>query len=499
VTKKSIIIVGAGIGGLATGCYAQMNGYDSQIFEQHSRPGGLAATWKRKDYHIDGGIHFLSGHKPEIAFYNILKEVGVNTNDFIDMRTYTRFVDEKLGLSIDITNDLDKLHRDLLELSPEDRKTVDSLIAATRKVSKTDLSILGFEKPAELRGRKDALKDAWAVKGIWRYFSGKYNKSIQETVKNVHHPFLRDLLQKLFLPTVPYWFILMILAMVTTNQMCLLSKGAYEFAKSMEEHYFSLSGKITYSNGVKEILVENGKAWGVQLEDGQIAKSDYVISAADGYHTIFELLQGRYVDETIRKRYTEMQVLPPIIIISFGVTKEFQHEPWLIMVQLEEPIAIESQKTHDIFIRIFNYSSYFAPPGKTVIQVMFDTTWDFWKGISEKGGDYNEMKDKFAQEVVKRLEKHFPGIMQTIEVTDVATPLTFWRYTRSYQGTIMGWLPSGKNMWKQPQRVLPDLTNFYLAGQWAMSMGGVPPAIFSGRHVIQLICKKDSKRFTTTH
>ena len=57
-----MIIIGAGIAGLATGVYAQMNGYESVIYEHHSKAGGLAAAWKRKAYLIDGGIHFLIGH-----------------------------------------------------------------------------------------------------------------------------------------------------------------------------------------------------------------------------------------------------------------------------------------------------------------------------------------------------------------------------------------------------------------------------------------------------
>jgi len=54
-----MIIIGAGLAGLSTGCYAQMNGYESRIFEHHTKPGGVAAVWKRGDYLIDGGIHFL--------------------------------------------------------------------------------------------------------------------------------------------------------------------------------------------------------------------------------------------------------------------------------------------------------------------------------------------------------------------------------------------------------------------------------------------------------
>ena len=55
--EKSIIIIGAGIAGLSAGCYGQMNGYRTQIFEMGTKPGGLCTSWKRKGYTIDGCIH----------------------------------------------------------------------------------------------------------------------------------------------------------------------------------------------------------------------------------------------------------------------------------------------------------------------------------------------------------------------------------------------------------------------------------------------------------
>jgi phytoene dehydrogenase-like protein len=61
---KTIAIIGAGIAGLAAGCYAQMNGYDSEIYEMHTLPGGLCTAWERKEYVLDGCIHYLFGTGP---------------------------------------------------------------------------------------------------------------------------------------------------------------------------------------------------------------------------------------------------------------------------------------------------------------------------------------------------------------------------------------------------------------------------------------------------
>jgi len=47
---RSIVIIGAGIAGLSTGCYAQINGYDTTILEMHDKPGGMCTSWTRKGY-----------------------------------------------------------------------------------------------------------------------------------------------------------------------------------------------------------------------------------------------------------------------------------------------------------------------------------------------------------------------------------------------------------------------------------------------------------------
>jgi len=93
LSSREIIIIGAGLAGLSTGSYAQMNGYQSRIFEHHSQPGGVAAAWKRGEYFIDGGIHFVMGHKPGTGLYEIYQQLGiVPATRFVDMTTYGRFI-----------------------------------------------------------------------------------------------------------------------------------------------------------------------------------------------------------------------------------------------------------------------------------------------------------------------------------------------------------------------------------------------------------------------
>lgn len=507
LAEKSIIIIGAGLSGLSTGCYAQMNGYRSHIFEHHSKPGGVAASWKRKGYLIDGGIHFLMGHRPGQSIYDLYRELGTaQDNCCTDMTTAFHFIDEASGVELDITPDLDRLANDLKAIAPDDAKLIDDLISSARDIKDISTSFeAGMGKPPELMSPVDYLKMFWGtgrVIGIRRApkaFMGFYTKSMADYVQAVHSPLLRQILVNAFMPEVPVWFILMLFALLNDRQMGLLAEGCPGFVQPIEERYKALGGEVTYKATVREILVENDQAVGVRLSDGIEHHADVVVSAADGYSTIFNMLGGRYVDEKIEERYRSWPLIRPYVMVSFGVAREFPDVPPISFIMLKEPITIGHQAIRELILRIFNYGSKFAPPGKTVIQATFETEWEFWNDLQKDQPRYDAEKQRVAEEVLSRLEVHYPGVSSLVEVTDVATPYTTWRYTLNHKGAYEGWLPTAKNIMTFIPRTLPGLANFYMAGQWVMPGGGVPPCLYSGRHVVQILCKRDGKRFSTTH
>jgi len=84
-------------------------------------------------------------------------------------------------------------------------------------------------------------------------------------------------------------------------------------------------------------------------------------------------------------------------------------------------------------------------------------------------------------------------------MVDVATPMTYVRYTDAWQGAIMSWLSTSKTGFLRVSKTLPGLKNLYMLGQWTNSPGGLPGTLASGRWAIQVLCKKDKKQFTNGH
>ena len=67
-----LVIVGAGVAGLAAGCYAARSGYRTTILEMHDLPGGLCTSWRRKGYFFDGSVAGLAGTSPEMPIYRLV-------------------------------------------------------------------------------------------------------------------------------------------------------------------------------------------------------------------------------------------------------------------------------------------------------------------------------------------------------------------------------------------------------------------------------------------
>jgi len=133
-----------------------------------------------------------------------------------------------------------------------------------------------------------------------------------------------------------------------------------------------------------------------------------------------------------------------------------------------------------------------------VIQATFETDWDYWNSLHADAPRYQAEKERVAAEVLARLEAHYPGLAAQVEVTDVVTPYTTWRYTLNRRGAYEGWLPTPEVITTTIPRTLPGLADFYMAGQWVIPGGGVPTCLNSGRDVVRILCRRDGRPFVTS-
>lgn len=464
----------------------------------HDVAGGVVATWRRNGYLVDGGIHFLMGHRSGTPINAIYKELGIDQTDlYPTMTTYIRFTDEPTGFSIDISNDLEAAKQALMARFSDDRRTIEEIFRGAQKIRRSGgLYEMGLEKAPELMSLGDRLGSMWKARKMVKFMMGRYARPMTEVVREVKDAGLKRLILNLFSPQAPEWLVMSVLAMVEDGQIGLISDGCTGFMRPMVERYQALGGVFHFRSRVVKIVVDGGKAVGVRLEDGSEHKGDIVISAADGRSTIYGMLEGRYVDERIEERYRAWNPGASLATVSLGLDRTFQGEPPLQVLVLGEPLTSYGSPIGIASLRILNYGTVFAPPGKTLVQVLFEGDWEYWCEMSKDRKAYDASKASLAWDALRIVESQYTGVSGSAEVVDVSTPYTYWRYTGNDHGSIMGWSPPTDQMLKTMPRTLPGLDNFYMVGQWSMPGGSVPTCIASGRQAVQVLCRKDKKVFS---
>jgi phytoene dehydrogenase-like protein len=223
--------------------------------------------------------------------------------------------------------------------------------------------------------------------------------------------------------------------------------GSLPLALTLEKRYKQLGGQVQYQARVEKILVEAGRAVGVRFEDGSEERADVVISAADGYTTIFKLLEGKFTDEQIRERYEHWKPFRSLIYISVGVNRTFPDYPFSVegnAFELPAPVIIAGEAHKMLPVRIRNEDPDFAPAGKTVLRSAIYTDHAHWQALEGDRGAYEAEKEQVAQAYVAALEQIWPGIAADVEMINVATPLTFERITSNRGGSITADAGSGR-------------------------------------------------------
>lgn len=490
--KRSMIIIGAGMGGMAAGIYGQANGYETRIFELHNVPGGQCCAWKRKGYTFDGCIHHLFGCSPDTKLYGLWNELGVMPRGLASTRECASVLSAEGVLFLDFW-DLVELESHLNEFSPADAAVIADYIKGIRTFAKSDMW-----GEAMMGTNMDLAKVLPRVVPAAKWFRpdmGRYAQHFED-------PFLRRAFSLLeySMPEIPFMLHLSKHAYGMRRDIEWPVGGSLELARSMEKRYLDLGGEVQYKARVDKILTANGKAVGVRLEDGSEHRADMVVSNADGRKTIMEMLEGRYADQRIREWCREVDDETNWAVHVFlGVDRDLSAEPSAMVMLLEKPVTIAGHTTSNIEMQMYGFDATMAPKGKGVIKVELFSSYPYWKELAKDRDRYNGEKQKVADAVIDLLDAgHFPGIREQVEVVDVPTLLTWERYmggTHGFQN-----MPNRKpnflgGFFGRGFVTLPGLDSFYMVGMWATMGGALFINALSGRKLVRHLCEQDGKRF----
>ena len=492
MTQKTIVIIGAGISGLAAGIYAEQNGFHAIVLEKNPSVGGLCTGWYRKGHYIDGCIHWLTGTKPGNDLHEMWKNVGAldKETNIIQLDSWGTF--EYQGQKVTFWRDLNRAEKEWIDISPADEKQIKKFFKMTRDIMSVNLPL---SAPVSMLPISKILKLAEEVVDVWPSYLLSMKMSCEQYAKRFKSPAIRWAITHAQPGAGNLYSMVFCYGTIASGNGGIPEGGSKAMVERIKERFLSLGGTLKLNADVSHVLTKKKHAVGVVLKDGTKYYGDYVVSALDPHYTLSHLLLKQYKLEKFENRYNDMKrnPAPSCCLLAFEADDINLPIPYSFEC---EPFYVGGTLIKHITIRNHNYDKdTFVKNGKTVISVLIDQyseNYQYWNDLYKKNQvTYRRKKEELSMAVLTRIQKKIPQFAGNLKILDVSTPKTLNRYTNSSRGAYMGFLFTKKDSMFVHNGFIKGLGNFVMAGQWMQCPGGLPLALSEGRFAIQRICKKE--------
>ena len=482
----NIAVIGAGISGLSAAAYLAKEGYNVEIFEKNSTPGGRARQFK-----TDNGYTFDMGPSwywmPDIIenFFNDFNYKSTDFYELINLNPQFDMVFDQETISVPSNyTELKQLFENLEKGSGEKFETFMQSakykyqIGMQEFVQKPCLSITEF---MSLKVLKSALK--LDLLSDYRSYVGKYFK----------HPYLKALMEfpVIFLgaspKNIPALYSLMNYGGYALGTWY-PKGGFYELIKAMVKINELQNVKIHYNSDVEQIISNGNNAKSIRV-NGEVRDFDYIICSSDYQHSeslIKEDLRNYKNDYWEKKTFA-----PSCLIFYLGVNEKIDnlnHHTLFFEPDLDQHIdEIYSTKKwpEDPLFYVCNPSKNddgIAPEGHENLFLLMPLAIDI--------EDNEQLRENYLEIMIARIEKH-TGIKNLKDKIDFKRSYCindFKKDYHAYGGNAYG-LANTLNQTAvlKPTIRNKKLKNLYYAGQLTVPGPGVPPSLISGKIVAKEI------------
>jgi phytoene desaturase len=487
---KQVIVIGSGVAGFSAASYLAQKGFEVTVLEKNSMAGGRAREFSANGFTYDMGPSWY--WMPDVfeKFYN---DFGHTTSDFYNLvrlnPSYRVF--DKNGQGVDIPANMQDLENLFEKYEPGSglrlRKFLDEAaykykVGINDLVYKPSLSVTEFADSRLLYGlvKMDVFT---SMKKHVRQF--------------VNHPFLVELLEFpiLFLGAMPgntpALYSLMNYADMSLGTWYPMG-GMHNIIRAFTKIAEKQGVNILLDHEVTQIESKNGKAGNVHCANGKVFNADYIIGAGDYHHIEQKLLQP--ADRTYNEAYWQKRKMAPSSLLYYvGINKRLknlQHHNLFFdtdfMRHAEEIYKTPQWPTAPLF-----YASVpsitdntVAPEGMENLFLLIPTA----PGLT----DTQEVKDKYFDMLMDRLEKHTgQSIREHIVYKRAYAMSDFVSDYHAFKGNAYGLANTlTQTAILKPRIKSKKLSNLYFAGQLTVPGPGVPPSIISGNVVANLIEKE---------
>ncbi len=488
--KKKAIVIGSGLGGLATAIRLVNRGLEVTLFEKRDKLGGRAYVYDINGFKFDGGPTVVTA---PFMFDEIYQEAGRNRADYFQMVPVDPFyrIFNAEGGHFDYNGDPVGILKQIEQWSPADVAGYQKFIQTTKAIFDKGFLELS-DKPFLHFG--DMLKVAPDLVRLQSYKS--VSQYVAQFVKN-------DFLRQIFtfhpllvggnpFDTTSIYTLIHYLERQWGVHYALGGTGA--IIAGMAKLFEELGGKVMLNTEVAEILVENRKVTGVRLQDSSIHRADLIVSNADVPWTYKNLIPARYRRTMSNWRMDHYKYSMSLFVIYFGTRKRYldsdlAHHNIILGPRYKELLT-------DIFDRKVlaeDFSLYLHMPTITDPSMAPEGCEAFYVLSPvphlDAGIDWTQMARPYRDRIMSFLEKNYlPDLQANIVAEHYIDPLHFQNTLNSTKGAAFSVAPIlTQSAWFRPHNRSEDFDNLYFTGAGTHPGAGMPGVLSSAKIVENLV------------
>ncbi|HEY8562315.1 MAG TPA: phytoene desaturase family protein [Pyrinomonadaceae bacterium] len=478
---KNVIIIGAGLGGLAAACRLAKAGFAVTVLEKNATIGGKVNTVEAAGYKFDTGASLLTMRR---VVEDLFEFCGRRAEDYLKIAPLDpicRYFWAD-GTRFDASPDIERTTGEIEKIEPRDVAGFRRYLEDSRRkyeiAERTFLAKSLNELPSLLKPEylPDLLKIS-SLKTLDRH-NAAYFKS----------PKMRQLFNRFatYNGSSPYQTPATF-ALIPYVEFGLgawyVRGGMYEIPRALERLATELGVRVFTSSEVEEIVVENKKAVGVRVA-GEVFGADFVVSNADAVETYRNLLPV--------KKFQNREPSCSGFVLLLGARRKYQqlahHNIFFADDYRAEFDAIFKEKVPAPAPTIYvcatsRTDESQAPPGRENLFVLVNAPY------TSARVDWEREKQGYRDLIVKKLESFgLEDLESAIEVERVITPEDFEKKYRANRGSIYGISSNGifSAFMRVPNRSR-EIENLYFAGGATHPGGGIPLVLLSGKMAAQMI------------
>lgn len=503
MTKKKIIIIGGGFGGLGAAVRLAAKGHEVELFEKRDKLGGRAYVYEINGFTFDGGPTIITA---PFLFDDLFALAGKKRADYFQMVSCHPFyrIFDHTGKHFDYSDDLDFTLDQIAQWNMADKIGYQKFLDSSKAIFEKgflELADHPFLTTSDmLRVAPDLIK-LQAYLSVYQYVSRFIQNDFLRRCFSFHplliggNPFDSSAIYAMIHYLERQWGVHYALG------------GTGAVVEALGQLFRELGGRINLNAAVDEILVEGRQVKGIRLADGpqtetkqsRCHQADIIVSNADVAFTYRHLISQKYRRKYTDRKIERMRYSMSLFVIYFG-TKRRYTDTNLVHHNI---ILSERYKglLHDIFHRQVlaeDFSLYLhmptltdpslAPPGCESFYVLSPVP-HLGAGI-----DWTQTAKPYRDRIMQFLEDNYlPDLQANIVAEHYIDPLHFQADLNSYLGSAFSVEPVlTQSAWFRPHNRSEDFDNLYFVGAGTHPGAGLPGVLSSAKIAADLICRSST-------